>query len=150
MKIRVYLRMCVCMCVCFTHSFAVNLHRIKAGALYVEGGVCNAVLGSSCRSAPPPPNSDSSPEIKRLQQCFKKITLQKHECMCICVCVTLMSCISCCVGVSMSALLSITVCTALAHRLASVCSLEYSLYECLRPNTLTFQWPRQKQIQVRV
>ncbi|TNN32869.1 hypothetical protein EYF80_056968 [Liparis tanakae] len=36
-----------------------------------------------------------------------------------------MSCSSCCVGVSMGALASITVCTALAQRAASLCSLQY-------------------------
>lgn len=53
-----------------------HLHRVKAGGLYVEGGVCNAVLGSSCRSAPLPLNSDSSPENKQLQQHFNKIMLK--------------------------------------------------------------------------
>lgn len=82
MKVRVYLSICVC----FTHSFAVHLHRVKAGGLYVEDGVCNAVLGSFCKSAPPLPNSENSPKIKQLQQFFKNIMLQKQMYVHMCAC----------------------------------------------------------------
>ena len=75
-------------------------------------------------------------------------------CVCVCVCVfvfmhallkyvrvcgTLMSLMSCSVGVSMGVLLSMTPCRAAVHLMASFKILVYRRYECFLPCTTMFQ-----------